>query len=394
MKGLGLFLEAAHVLQSQGVPARFLLAGGDPDAGRRQVVLQLVASYNFTAGTLHVVGHTTPHLTSGCDGRAECGARAHAAGAEQAAGAAPCDSCRRDPVSDGPGPHPDGPTAGSRSRNGRSFVARSAVPATLACMDVFVAPYVSPSCETQGIAVLEAMAMGLPVVHFGVGGLQVSLHPPSNGAVVRVQTTGATVPPSPTPPQRNAMCPRALVCNPAPRTTRCTWGTACGRRTAPRQHWRQLWRLWQQMRPCGESWEPPPGGTCKRHTTQRCWDPATRRHSGIVSILPPCACVRSPSETTSAPTCLLALSCVHEPCGFIHEGVSPCGWGVCMCVCVWRGAGAVMQRAGAHCSSPARQRPRHVTNDTGRQRTVPVSNMVHDRRWHRSARAPPLTRCH
>ena len=56
---------------------------------------------------------------------------------------------------------------------GASFVAAHDVPEVLACMDVFVAPFISPSCETQGIAPLEAMAMSIPVVHFGVGGMQV-----------------------------------------------------------------------------------------------------------------------------------------------------------------------------------------------------------------------------
>ena len=53
------------------------------------------------------------------------------------------------------------------------FVSSRDVPAVLMCMDVYVAPYLSPSCETQGIAVLEAMAMQRTVVHLGVGGLQV-----------------------------------------------------------------------------------------------------------------------------------------------------------------------------------------------------------------------------
>ncbi len=47
------------------------------------------------------------------------------------------------------------------------------VPEVLACMDVFVAPYINPTTETQAIAAIEAMAMALPVVHFAVGGMQV-----------------------------------------------------------------------------------------------------------------------------------------------------------------------------------------------------------------------------
>ena len=48
------------------------------------------------------------------------------------------------------------------------------IPAHLACVDVYVCPSVQ---ETYGISVVQAMAMGLPVVHFGVGGLHVRARP-------------------------------------------------------------------------------------------------------------------------------------------------------------------------------------------------------------------------
>jgi glycosyltransferase involved in cell wall biosynthesis len=43
------------------------------------------------------------------------------------------------------------------------------VPALYACMDVFVAPYLR---DTFAVANIEAMAMEVPFVHFGLGGLQ------------------------------------------------------------------------------------------------------------------------------------------------------------------------------------------------------------------------------
>lgn len=42
-------------------------------------------------------------------------------------------------------------------------------------MDVFVAPYL---VETFGMALVEAMGMGIPVLHFNLGGIQASALPP------------------------------------------------------------------------------------------------------------------------------------------------------------------------------------------------------------------------
>ncbi len=50
------------------------------------------------------------------------------------------------------------------------FVDPEAVPRYLACLDVYVCPSMR---ETYGISVVQAMAMGLPVVHHGVDGIQV-----------------------------------------------------------------------------------------------------------------------------------------------------------------------------------------------------------------------------
>ena len=54
------------------------------------------------------------------------------------------------------------------------FVHPDRVPDAFACMDVFVAPYIRPSTETFALTVVEAMAMGVPVVHFDIGGMRVS----------------------------------------------------------------------------------------------------------------------------------------------------------------------------------------------------------------------------
>jgi hypothetical protein len=44
------------------------------------------------------------------------------------------------------------------------------LPDYLSCLDVYVCPSVR---ETYGISVVQAMAMSLPVIHFGYGGMQV-----------------------------------------------------------------------------------------------------------------------------------------------------------------------------------------------------------------------------
>ncbi len=54
------------------------------------------------------------------------------------------------------------------------FVDPEAVPRYLACLDVYVCPSMR---ETYGISVVQAMAMGLPVVHHGVDGIQVGFSP-------------------------------------------------------------------------------------------------------------------------------------------------------------------------------------------------------------------------
>ena len=54
-----------------------------------------------------------------------------------------------------------------------TFIDPSDVPSAYACMDVFVAPYVRPATETFALANIEAMAMRVPFVHFGTGGIQV-----------------------------------------------------------------------------------------------------------------------------------------------------------------------------------------------------------------------------
>lgn len=54
-----------------------------------------------------------------------------------------------------------------------SFVEPKAVPSVYACMDVLVSPYIRPATETFGLANIEAMAMRVPFIHFGTGGIQV-----------------------------------------------------------------------------------------------------------------------------------------------------------------------------------------------------------------------------
>jgi glycosyltransferase involved in cell wall biosynthesis len=49
------------------------------------------------------------------------------------------------------------------------FVQPEMVPPLLACFHVYVCPSIR---ETYGISVVQAMSMGLPVLHFGVDGLQ------------------------------------------------------------------------------------------------------------------------------------------------------------------------------------------------------------------------------
>ena len=49
------------------------------------------------------------------------------------------------------------------------FVSPALIPRYLACMDVYVCPSVR---ETYGISIVQAMAMALPVVHYGVDGIR------------------------------------------------------------------------------------------------------------------------------------------------------------------------------------------------------------------------------
>ena len=44
------------------------------------------------------------------------------------------------------------------------------IPHYLSCMDIYVCPSVQ---ETYGISVVQAMAMELPVIHYGIAGIQV-----------------------------------------------------------------------------------------------------------------------------------------------------------------------------------------------------------------------------
>lgn len=41
------------------------------------------------------------------------------------------------------------------------------------CFDVLVSPYVNVLGESFAIANVEAMAMGIPVIHFNIGGMRV-----------------------------------------------------------------------------------------------------------------------------------------------------------------------------------------------------------------------------
>lgn len=50
------------------------------------------------------------------------------------------------------------------------FVTPVSLPDYLSCLDVYVCPSIR---ETYGISVVQAMAMSLPVIHFGYGGMQV-----------------------------------------------------------------------------------------------------------------------------------------------------------------------------------------------------------------------------
>ena len=53
------------------------------------------------------------------------------------------------------------------------FVPPEELPAAYACMDVYVGPYVYPATETFALTNLEAMAMGVPFIHFNTGGIRV-----------------------------------------------------------------------------------------------------------------------------------------------------------------------------------------------------------------------------
>ncbi len=56
MKGMGLFLEAAHLLLKAGANATFLIAGGDRDPRQHLMTHRLIQSYGFPPGTVHIVG--------------------------------------------------------------------------------------------------------------------------------------------------------------------------------------------------------------------------------------------------------------------------------------------------------------------------------------------------
>ena len=72
------------------------------------------------------------------------------------------------------------------------FVEPDGVRSYLKCMDVYVCPSVR---ETYGISVAQALSMALPVVHFGVDGLQVgsAVHPPSPNGIPHVCLLGCLV---------------------------------------------------------------------------------------------------------------------------------------------------------------------------------------------------------
>ncbi len=60
------------------------------------------------------------------------------------------------------------------------FAPPDAVAAMYTCFDAFIAPYVRAATETFAIVNIEAMAMGLPVVHFNIGGMRVCRQHDSN----------------------------------------------------------------------------------------------------------------------------------------------------------------------------------------------------------------------
>jgi glycosyltransferase involved in cell wall biosynthesis len=54
------------------------------------------------------------------------------------------------------------------------FLPPDAIAAVNLCVDVLVAPYIRPAMETFAQVIVEAMAMRVPVLSFGVGGINVS----------------------------------------------------------------------------------------------------------------------------------------------------------------------------------------------------------------------------
>ena len=57
----------------------------------------------------------------------------------------------------------------------RSFVPPQELPGLYECVDVLVSPYIG--METYAITNIEAMAMALPFLHYGIGGIQVRSKP-------------------------------------------------------------------------------------------------------------------------------------------------------------------------------------------------------------------------
>lgn len=57
------------------------------------------------------------------------------------------------------------------------FIDPDSIPLAYLCMDVFVAPYVRAATETFALTNLEAMALGVPMIHFNVGGIRVTVTP-------------------------------------------------------------------------------------------------------------------------------------------------------------------------------------------------------------------------